>query len=118
MIDRFELLDLAFRIIFDHDFQRPQHRHAPQRRLVELLANAELQHADVDHAVGLGDPDALDEFADRRRRHAAPLEPGDGRHPRIVPGRDVAVAHELGQDALGQQRIGDVEPRHFVLVRF
>jgi len=46
MVDGFELFALTFRIILDHDFQRPQHRHAPQRRPVELLANAEFQHAD------------------------------------------------------------------------
>ena len=31
VIDGLELLDLAFRIVLDHDFQRPQHRHPPQR---------------------------------------------------------------------------------------
>ncbi len=77
MVDGLELLDLAFRIILDHDLQRPQHRHAPLRRLVEVLANAEIQHADIDHAVGLGHADALDEFAHRFRRHAAPLQTGN-----------------------------------------
>ena len=117
MIDGFEFFALPFRIILDHDLQRPQHRHAAQRRLVEILADAEFQHADVDHAVGLGDADALDEFADRRRRHAAPLQAGDGRHPRIVPAGDMAAAHQFGQHPLRQQRVGQVEPRDFVLTR-
>ena len=117
MVDGFELFALPFRIILDHDLQRPQHRHAPQRRLVEQFADAEFQHADVDHAVGLGDADALDELADRRRRHAAPFQPGDGRHPRIVPAGDMAAAHEFGQHPLRQQRVGQIEPREFVLVR-
>ncbi len=109
---------LAFRIILDHDLQRPQHRHPPLRRLVENFADAEFQHADVDDAVGFRDPDALDEFPDRRRRHPAPLQAGDGRHARIVPAGDVAAAHEFGQHPLRQQRIGQIEPREFVLVRF
>ena len=108
---------LPFRIILDHDLERPQHRHPPLRRLVENFADAEFQHADIDDAVGLGDADALDEFADRRRRHAAPLQAGDRRHPRIVPAGDMAAAHEFGQHALRQQRIGQIEAREFVLMR-
>ena len=72
MIDRLELLDLPLRIVLDHDLQWPQHRHAPQRGAIELLANAIFEHADIDDAVGLGNADAPDKFADRRRRHAAP----------------------------------------------
>ena len=117
VVDRLDLLDLPFRIILDHDLQRPQHRHAPLRRPVQLLADAEFQHADIDHAVGFGHADALDEFADRRRRHAAPLQAGNGRHARIVPAGDMAVAHELGQNPLRQQRIGQIEAREFVLMR-
>ena len=82
-----------------------------------MFADAEFQHADVDHAVGLCHADALDEFADRRRRHPAPLQAGDGRHPRIVPAGDVAAAHQFGQHPLRQQRVGQIEPRHFVLMR-
>ena len=117
MIRGFELLDLAFRIILDHDLQRPQHRHAPQRRLVEMLADAEFQHADIDDAVGFGDADALDEFADRRRRHAAPSQAGDGGHARIVPAADMAAAHQFGQHALRQHRVSQIEPGEFVLMR-
>ena len=117
MIDRFEHLELAFRIILDHDLQGPQHRHAPQRGAIEFLADAELQHADIDHAVGFRNPDALDEFADRRRRHAAPLQSGNGRHPRIVPAKDMAAADKLGQYALRQQRVGQIETGEFVLMR-
>jgi hypothetical protein len=117
MVDRLQLLDLAFGIILDHDFQRPQHCHAAQRRLVEVLPDAELEHADIDHAVGLGHADALDEFADRRRRHAAALQAGHRRHARIVPACDMAVAHQLGQHAFRQQRVGEVQPRELVLSR-
>ena len=45
------------------------------------------------------------------------FKPGNGRHARIVPAGDVAVAHELRQHALRQQRVGQVEAREFVLAR-
>ena len=73
--------------------------------------------ADVDDAVGLGDADALDEVADRLRRHAAPAQAGQRRHARVVPARHVAAAHQLGQHALGQDRVAHVEPRELVLPR-
>ena len=90
------------------------------RRSAVLLSTsriAELEHADIDHAVGLGDADALDEIADRLRRHAAPAQAGERRHARIVPAGDMAAAHQLGQHALGQHRVGEVEPRELVLPR-
>ena len=117
MIDGLELLALPFRIVLDHDLERPQHRHAPLRGLVEHLAHRKIEHRDVDHAVGLGDADALDEIADRLRRHAAPAQAGQRRHARIVPALDMAAAHQLGQHALRQHRVGEVEPRELVLPR-
>src|ERR1700722_18286059 len=102
VIDGFELFRPAFRVILDHHLERPQYRHAPQRRLVEKFADAELQHADIDDAVGLGDPDTPNEFADRGRRYTTPLQAGDGRHARIVPAGDVAAADEFGQNPLRQ----------------
>ena len=61
--------------------------------------------ADIDHAVGFGDADPADEVAHRRRRHAAPAQPGKRRHARIVPAGDVAAPHQLGQHPLGQHRV-------------
>ncbi len=117
MVDGLDLLDPTFRIILDHDLERPQHRHAPQRGAVEAFPDREFQHADIDDAVGLGHPDPLDELADRRRRHPAPLQPGDRRHARIVPAGDMTVAHEHGQHPLRQQRVGQVEAGELVLAR-
>ena len=88
-----------------------------ERRLVQHLAYREVEHARVDHAVGLGDADALDEVAQRFRRHAAAAQAGQRRHARIIPARDVPAAHQLGQHALGEHRVGDVEPRELVLAR-
>ena len=117
MIDRFELLALTVRIILDDDLERPQHRHAPLRDLVEMFADRKIEHAGVNHAVGLGDADALDEFADGRGRHAAAAQSGKRRHARIVPAVDMSAAHEFSEHALRQNGVGQVEPREFVLMR-
>ena len=117
VVDGFQLLRLALRIVLDHHLERPQHGHAPQRAFVERLAHRELEHAGIDHAVGLGDADALDEIADRRRRHAAPTQARNRGHARIVPARDVPAPHQLRQHALGQHRVGHVQPRELVLAR-
>ncbi len=117
MIDGVELLHLPFGVILDHDFQRLQHRHAAQRGLVERLAHRKFEHPDIDHAIGLGDADAFDEIADRRRRHAAPAQARERRHARIVPAFDVTVAHQQREHTLRQHRIGEIEPREFVLPR-
>ncbi len=82
-----------------------------------MLADGKLQHRHIDDAVGLGDADALDEVADRGRRHAAPPQARQRRHARIVPAGDVAAAHQFGEHALRQHRMGQIEPGEFVLVR-
>src|ERR1700733_5591329 len=105
MVDRFEFLNLSFRIVLDHDLERPQYCHPALRGLVQNLADAEFEHADIDDAVGLGNADALDEFPDRGWRYAAPLHPRNRGHARIVPAGHMATAHEFGQNTLRQQRI-------------
>ena len=117
MIDGIELFALPFRIILDHDLERPQHGHAPRRGLVEIFAHRIFEHADVDDAVGLGDADALDEVADRFRRHAAAAQAGERRHARIVPAVDMAAAHQFGEHALRQHRVGQIEAGELVLMR-
>ena len=90
------------------------------RRCAVLLRCSRIENsniADVDDAVGFGDADALDEIADRLGRHAAPPQPRKRRHARIVPAADVAAAHQLGEHALRQHRISEIEPREFVLMR-
>ena len=82
-----------------------------------MLADGEIQHPHVDDAVGLGDADALDEVADRLGRHAAPAQAGERRHARIVPACHVTAAHQLGEDALRQHGVRQIEPREFVLMR-
>ena len=65
----------------------------------------------------LGDADRVAELADRLRRVAAPAQPGDRRHARIVPAADVLLLHELQQLALAHHRVGQVQPRELDLLR-
>ena len=61
-------------------------------RAVQHVAHRMLALRDIHHAVGLRDADAADELAQRRRRHAAPPQPRQRRHARIVPAGHVPVA--------------------------
>ena len=44
-------------------------------------------------------------------------KPGQRRHARIVPAADMAAAHEFGEHAFRQHRVGEIEPGEFVLMR-
>ncbi len=102
MVDGLELFALAFWIILDHDFERTAAPPCAARTFYEMLADRKFEHAGIDHAIGFGDADAFDEIAQRLGWHAAPLQAGKRRHPRIVPTGDVAFAHKLGEHALRQ----------------
>ncbi len=82
-----------------------------------MLAHRVLEHRDIDDAVGARDADAAHELADRGRRHAAPAQAGERRHARVVPAVDMALAHQLGEHALRQHGVGEIEPRELVLPR-
>ena len=57
------------------------------------------------------------EGADGFRRKAAAADPGERRHARIVPAADALFLHQLQQLALAEQRVGEVEPVEFNLLR-
>ena len=117
IVDRLELLRLTLRVVLDHHPERPQHRHAALRRTVQDLAHAVLEQGDIDQIVALRDADAPRELANRGRRHAAPAQPGERRHARIVPPAHVALLDQLDQAALGQDGVRQIEPRELVLAR-
>ena len=57
------------------------------------------------------------EGADGFWRKPAPANAGKSRHARIVPAVDTLLLHQLQQLALAKQRVGDVEPVEFNLLR-
>ena len=103
------------RIVVDDELHRIEHRHAPRRELVQVLAHAVLQDGELDHLVRLGHADTLGKRAKAARRVAAAAAAGERRHARIVPARHVLLLHQLDQPALGQHDVGQVEPRHLDL---
>src|SRR5262247_3523094 len=117
MVDGLELLALSLGIVLDHDLERAQHRHATLGDAIEHLAHRELEHADIDYAVGLGDADPLDEVADRLPWYAAPAQPRDRGHAGGVPAFDMAAANELGEHALRQHGVSEGRSVPHVLPR-
>ena len=117
MVDRLQGLGLAFRIVLNHQLQRPQHGHSARRGAVEVLADRVVEHRHVHHRVGAGDADAADEVAQGRGRHAAAAQACQGGHARVIPAGHVAVAHQGGQDAFGQHGVADVQAGEFILLR-
>src|SRR5262249_36105436 len=74
IVDGFHFLDLALGVVLDHHAERAQHGEHPRGPLVEVVAEAAFQDAEVDDAVILGHADALTERADGLRGIAAPPE--------------------------------------------
>ena len=115
VVDDVHVLDELVGIVRQDQLQRAEHRHRPRRMPVEILAHAVLEQPDVDHVLLLGDADPRAEVANRLGRVAAPPQAGDGRHPRIVPARDVTLRHQLEQLSLAHHGVAQVEPRELVL---
>ena len=113
---RLERLGVPVGEILQDDLQRAQDAHRALARRVEVLANGVLEERHVDHAVSLGDADALAEGADRRGSHAASSEAGERRHSRIVPSRHVLADDELLELSFALHRVSDVELRELDLL--
>src|SRR5437879_10428722 len=72
----------------DLQLDRLEDRHAARGDIVQVLAHAVLEHAELDPRVRLGDADALGEEAKSFGRVAAAAGAGEGRHARIGPARE------------------------------
>ena len=70
--------------------------------------SAAFEHREVDQRVLLGDADAVDQQAQRRRRVAAAADALQRRHARVVPAVDQAVLHQRHQLALAHHRVVEV----------
>mmetsp|Transcript_32865 Transcript_32865/g.103195 ORF Transcript_32865/g.103195 Transcript_32865/m.103195 type:complete len:666 (+) Transcript_32865:1087-3084(+) len=117
-VDRpFEHLHLALRPARHRHAQRVEHRHHARRLRVERRAHAILEHRVVDVVERLAHACPVDEQTDRLRRNASPPQPDESRHARVVPARDVPLAHELDQLPLREHAVLQVEPRELDLAR-
>ena len=117
VVDHVDFLDLTLRVVGDDHLQRPEHDHHARRAPVQIFADAVLEQRHVDDVFFLGDADPRAEVADRFRRVAAPAQPADRRHARVVPAGDMLLLHQLQQLALAHHRVVQVEPRELDLLR-
>ena len=101
--------------VLDNDLQRTQHGEPALRGVVERVANAVVEQRGVDEVVGPRHADPMCEVADRFRRHAAPAQPRQRRHPGIVPARDMPLLDQPDQAPLGEHGMGKVEAGELVL---
>lgn len=108
---------LAFRIVVDDQLQRIEHRDRARRLVVEIVAQRAFEHAHVDPRIDLRHADPLAEQMNALGREAATADADDRRHARIVPAVDMAFGDELQQLALARDRIREVQPREFDLLR-
>ena len=75
------------------------------------------EHSHVRRARIFRDANIIGERAQGTRRHAAPTQSGNGQHPRIVPTIDKFFVHELDQFPFAHDRVSEIEPRKFILMR-
>ena len=76
---------------------------------------AELELADVDHAVVLRHADQVGEVAQRLGSDAAAAHAGDGGHAGVVPARDPLLVHDLQELPLRHHRVAEGQPGELVL---
>ena len=102
------VLDLALRIVLDHDLQRAQHGHHARRALVQVLAHAVLEQGDVDQRCrasprrcarrSRGSPRACSRGGAARRSSACADRPSRRRCPPATSCEQLALAHHrVGQ---------------------
>src|SRR5205823_7454196 len=94
VVDQVDLFDLAFRVIGQHNPERPQNRHDTRRATVEIFANAVLELRHIDDVFLLRHANARTEIANGFRRETATTQPGDSGHTRVVPSRHAQLLHQ------------------------
>src|SRR5688572_19800051 len=117
MVRGLEPLLFVLRIGLDDDFQRIEHGETARRHVVQVLANAAFELAELRDLLLLRRANPAHELDDGLGRVAAPSDAGQRRHTRIVPTFDVLVVDELLQLALARDREHEVRARELDLSR-
>ncbi len=110
IVDRLDLFHLSFRIVFDDDLERFEHRHDPRSALVELFAQQMLEQREVENAVGLRHPNVAAKTPNCRRAVTAAAHSREGRHARIIPAGDVALVYQPKKSPFRHNGVVEVEP--------
>ena len=116
VVRHLKFLALVRGVVGDDQLDRLGHRHAAQRGLVELLADAVLEQLDVHERIRLCHARALDEVQNGARRIAAAAQRAQRGHARVVPALDVVLKHQLAQIALAHHRVRHVQARELALL--
>ena len=101
--------------VHEREPNRVEHAERPGRAPLEVAPDAELELADVHHAVVLGHPDEVCEVAQRLGGDPAPAHAGDGGHAGVVPAGDPLLVDNLEELALRHHRVAERQPGELVL---
>ena len=112
-----EVFFVAFGQIGEYELHRIQHRHAPRRAAVEILAQGVFQHRVIDQRILLRQAQARDEQFQRVGGIAAAADALQRRHARVAPAVDQVFLHQGHQLALAHHRVIEVQAREFDLPR-
>jgi len=116
VVRRLEHLRITFRIIRDHDFERPRHAHDARHAHVQIVPDRVLEGLKLRARRFSRHADRLAEVTQRFRRDASAPHPGDRRHPRIVPTGDESFVHEAKKLSFAQHRVVELEARELRLL--
>src|SRR5690606_3741364 len=108
---------LAFRVVGDDELERVEHGDGTRCNRIEVVAQRLFKHAVVDAGIGLGDAQTFTEQPDGAGCVTAATQAGQRGQARVVPARDVAVAHQLQQLALAGDDVTQVEAGDVVELR-
>ena len=116
IVDRIEFFGFSFGIICQHDFDGPEHGEPPCGYAIKFVAHGMFQQRHIGHARILRDADVVGERAQHAGRHTTPAQAGNRDHARVVPPAHQFFIDELDQFALADDRVGQIEPRKFILM--
>ena len=117
VIFHFDHFNLAGFPVVDYELDRIDHGHHAVGCLVQFFADAEVEQVYVDHGVGLGNTDAVAEFADGTRGKATAAVTADRRHTRVVPAHHGLRLHQFEELTLTHHGVGEVQAGKFNLLR-
>ena len=75
------------------------------------------EQSHIGHARIFCDANVVGECPQRAGRHAAPAQTGNGEHARIIPTVHELVVHELDEFSFAHDRVSEIKPSEFVLMR-
>ena len=95
VVRSFQVFNLTFRIVIDHEFDRIKDCHHTRTFELEILTDTVFKHSVVNGTVGLGYTAEVNEHLDGFRSETSSAESGDGNETRIIPSVYDAVLNKF-----------------------